>query len=84
MANVVVKNHVVDPDTRETYLRGAHEVSDEVAYSLTSNHPENVVYSDDLSGASKEELVQAATDAGVPVEEGDTKQDVAKKLGAKK
>ncbi len=61
MPTVVAKNHVRDPETGETYLRGTHEVDDVVAYRLTSEHPENVVDASDLEGASKTELVDAST-----------------------
>ena len=77
MATVVVKNHVRDPQTGQTYLRGVHEVDDIVAYSLTSAHPEDVT---DAQTASKEELTEAATEAGADVKASDSKKDVAKKL----
>jgi hypothetical protein len=77
MPTVVVKNHVRDSGTGETFLRGSHEVDDVQAYRLTSEHPENVV---DADSENKESLVEAARDAGVEVKASDSKSDVAKKL----
>lgn len=80
MPTVIVKDHVQDPVSFLSYLRGTYEVDDVVSYRLTSTFPEQVVLAEDLQDASKDELVQTANEAGVEVDPDDTKGDVAKKL----
>lgn len=81
--SVLVKNHVRDPETGETYLRGSHEVDEVTAYRLTSSHPENVSDANEVASLKKSELVEVAEDLGIQVEDSDTKDDLAKKLGKK-
>lgn len=84
MPHLLLKEHIRDPETLQTYLRGPQEVDDAIAYRLKSAHPDLVEDVEELAGARKSEVVAAAEDAGVPVEGGETKEEVARKLGAKK
>jgi hypothetical protein len=82
---LLFKENVRDPETMETFYRGVHPVEDDAqAERLLSYHAGLVEDPEVLASENKSELVRAAEEAGVPVEDSDKKEDVAKKLGAKK